>query len=191
MATAVFAAVLAAPLAAQGISPTIYVGGSIPMSVPVTASVGGVCGFGGDVPHGSFDAGAIDTTAWTHDFNFEIDCNVASRVAVVSTNGGLKTPGTIADPGYVGLAPYTVALNLVGNTVTIGGSCDVATLLALAGMPCSFLGPASAAQGLRLAGPSQNQISYVRVSAPAYAGPGILVSGSYGDTLTVTIAAAP
>lgn len=185
------AAMFAAPVAAQGLSPTIYEGGSLPLSVPVTASVGGVCGFGAAVPQGSFDAGAIDTTAWTHDFNFEIDCNVASRVAVVSLNGGLKTPGTIADAGYVGLAPYTVELNLAGNTTSIVMSCDVANLEASVGTPCSFRGPASTTEGLRLAEPSQGQTSYLRVSAPAYGGPGNLVSGSYGDTLTVTIAAAP
>ena len=80
---ALFAA--AGPAHAQGLSPTVYVGGSIQLPIPVTASIGGRCQFAANgAPSGSYDAGAIDTTAWTHDFGFVIDCNIASRVAVVS-----------------------------------------------------------------------------------------------------------
>lgn len=183
----------ATPASAQ-LSPTVYVGGSIPLSIPVTASVGGRCQFATNgAPGGSYDAGAIDTAAWSHDFGFTIECNTAARVAVVSLNGGLKVPTTVSDPGYLGLAPYTVTLNLDGNTVDTSDSCLVETLKASAAGACSFRGPASTTAGLRLAGPSQNQTqSYVRVSAPAYTGPGTLVSSTaYADTLTITIAAAP
>lgn len=190
---ALVTALAAAPASAQ-LSSTVYEGGSLPLTIPVTASVGGRCQFATDAaPSGSYDAGAIDTGAWTHDFGFTIDCNTAARVAVVSLNGGLKVPGTITDPGYLGLAPYTVTLNLDGNTVDAGASCLVEALKATSAGPCSFRGPASTTAGLRLAGPSQNQTqSYLRVSAPAYTGPGTLISSNaYADTLTITIAAAP
>jgi hypothetical protein len=183
----------AAPASAQ-LSSTVYEGDSLTLTIPVTASVGGRCQFAvNGAPSGSYDAGAIDTAAWSHDFAFTIDCNTAARVAVVSLNGGLKAPTPITDPGYLGLAPYTVTLNLDGNSVDAGASCLVATLKAAAGGPCSFRGPASTTAGLRLAGPSQNQTqSYLRVNAPAYAGPGTLISSNaYADTLTITIAAAP
>lgn len=186
-------AFVAAPASAQ-LSATVYEGNSLPLTIPVTASVGGRCQFATNgAPSGTYDAGAIDTAAWSHDFGFTIDCNTAARVAVVSLNGGLKAPVTVNEPGYLGLAPYTVALNLDGNTVDASDSCLVETLKATAASACSFRGPASTTAGLRLAGPSQNQTqSYLRVSAPAYAGPGTLVSSTaYADTLTITIAAAP
>jgi hypothetical protein len=188
---ALFAAGSAA--SAQGLSQTVYVGGDISLPVPVTASVGGICAFAtGEAPAGSYDAGAIDTTAWTHDFEFTIECNTASRVAVVSANGGLKNATSVTDLGYANLAPYTVALNLDGDATSASASCAAATLLATASSPCSFLGPASTTAGLRLTGPSDDETdSYLRVSAPAYPGPDALITGNYSDTLIITIAAAP
>ena len=186
-------ALSAAPASAQ-LSGTVYEGQSIPLSIPVTASVGGRCQFATNgAPTGNFDAGLIDQVTWSHDFGFTIDCNTAARVAVVSLNGGLKAPTAVSDPGYLGLAPYTVTLNLDGNTVDTNASCLVETLKATAAGPCSFRGPASTTAGLRLSGPSQNQTqSYLRVSAPAYTGPGTLISSNaYADTLTIPIAAAP
>lgn len=187
-------ALWALPAHAQ-LSPTVYEGGAgIPLTIPVKASVGGRCEFKtGAAPTGSFDAGFIDEQAWQHDFQFTIECNTASRVAVVSQNGGLKAPVSVSDPGYLALAPYTVLLNLDGDTTSASHSCTVDSLSATAGSPCSFRGPASTTSGLRLTGPSVNQTdSYLRVSAPAYAGPGTLVASSaYADTLTITIAAAP
>lgn len=183
----------ASPAAAQGISPTVYEGQSATLSIPVTASVGGRCQFAANgAPQGTYDAGTIDTDAWTHDFGFVIDCNAASRVAVTSQFGGLKNATVVTDPGYTALAPYTVALNLQGNTQSISDSCAVANLTTASTGACSFKGTASNTVGLRLPGVSQSQTgSYLRVSAPAYAGPGSLVSGQYTDTLTITIAAAP
>jgi hypothetical protein len=182
------AAFAVAPAAAQTV---VYNGASLPLTIPVTASVGGRCQFANTkAPGGTQDVGAVDTPTWSYDFPFTIECNTASRVAVVSTNGGLKTAGTISDAGYLGLAPYTVLLNLDGNTVDASAGCAVSTLTAAAGTPCSFRGPASSTAGLRLAGLSQSQPnSFVRVSAQSYTG--TLVSGSYADTLIVTIAAAP
>lgn len=190
----VAAALASSPAAGQGISPTVYYGQpGIPLSVPVIAMVGGRCEFATDAaPHGVYNAGQIDVVSWTNDFAFTISCNTASRVAVISTNGGLKTTASANDPGYVGLAPYNVTLNLDGNTSASSASCPVRDLVAGALNPCSFAGPATSTRGLRLVGPSENQPdSYLRVSAGAYAGPGTLVSGSYTDTLIVSIAAAP
>lgn len=187
------------PAAAQNVPDTYYFGGQgstgKTIEIPVTASVGGRCEFAtGGAPSGSYDAGQIDAVAWSNRFDFQISCNTASRVAVVSTNGGLKTAAAVADPGYTGLAPYDVTLNLDGNVAVpdATATCPVATLKAGAGGTCGFIGPASSSQGLRLTGPSTNQInSYLFVSAPAYTGSDALIAGSYTDTLTVTIAAAP
>jgi hypothetical protein len=163
---------------------------SITLNIPVTASVGGRCSFKtGNAPSGTYNQPNFDLTGLNHDFPFQLDCTGASRMAVVSANGGLKTPGP-AVAGYLTLAPYNVDLNLVGNTQTVAANCQVATLLA--GSSCSFVGPASTAQGLRLPAASFNQNgSYLRVSSPAYSGSNVLVAGTYSDTLTVTVSVAP
>ncbi|MGV3512411.1 MAG: hypothetical protein ACO1OX_10455 [Novosphingobium sp.] len=163
------------------------------LTLPVTASVGGRCGFAiGGAPEGSFDAGQIDQSAWSNQFPFTLNCNGAARVAVTSANGGLRAAVQPAEPGYTGVAPYSVSLNLVGSGgANASAQCEVATLKASAAAPCSFIGPATQSQGLRVAPSSQNLSgAYLRVSAPAYAGPGILAQGTYSDTLTVTVSAA-
>ena len=167
------------------------VGGNRQLPVMVTASVGGHCGFAtGSAPSGSYSQSNFDVTGLNHDFSFALDCTGPSRVAVVSTNGGLLTSGAVPI-GYTTVAPYTVTLNLVGSTATASGSCAVATLTASAGAPCAFRGPVSASQGLLLNSTSVNQPgTYLRVTAPAYAGSSALVGGTYTDTLTVTVSAA-
>ena len=195
IATAVGVALLPQGAAAQQ---TVYaagqpgvVGGFATLPVQVTASVGGHCGFAtGSAPSGTYSQPDFDVTGLNHDFTFVLDCTGPSRVAVVSTNGGLLTGGS-APTGYTTLAPYTVTLNLVGSTATANGSCAVATLTASAGAPCTFRGPVSASQGLLLNSTSVSQPgTYLRVSAPAYAGSSALVGGTYSDTLTVTVSAA-
>ncbi|MGH6652307.1 MAG: hypothetical protein ACREB7_14385 [Sphingopyxis sp.] len=193
MALALLAAcVQAVPAAAQT---TAYAAGQgspnqIVLSIPVTASVGGRCAFAtGGAPSGTYDQPNFDVIGLNHDFTFALECTGPSRVAVVSTNGGLKTAGS-APTGYSTLAPYDVTLNLVGSSATANQTCQVATLVT--GSTCTFLGPASTAQGLRLASNSINQTgTYLRVSAPPYAGATQLVSGNYADTLTVTVSASP
>lgn len=196
---ALIAAIGAAPALAQ----TTYYAGettSFTQTIPVTATVGGRCQFAtGGAPNGSYTIpGSIDTDGWNRDFGFSIECNTASRVAVVSTNGGLKTGATVNSSGYTGLAPYNVQLTLVGNLgPTISPICSAASLEASAGSGCAYRGPASTLNGQLLAGPSQGQNgSKITVSAPAYATTAAgattaLVSGSdYTDTLTITIASA-
>ena len=157
------------------------------LQVPVTATVKAACGFA-TPPSGTHDEPNFDNHTWQHDFSFVIDCSIASRVAVVSTNGALKTGG-VAPAGYATTAPYDVTLNVVQNAGTATGTCAVANLVT--GGSCTFRGPATTSQGLAVA-VSQNQPgSYIRVSAPTYAGANILVaSAGYTDTLTVTLSPA-
>lgn len=187
-------ALAAAPACAQ----TVYyaagqpgvAGGAATVGVQVRASVGGHCGFTDtQAPGGSFTQNNFDVTGFSRDFAFQLDCTGPSRVAVVSQNGGLLTGGT-APAGYAALAPYTVSLNLVGNSAVATGSCAVATLTTAAATPCAFRGPASTAAGLQLTSNSVSQTgTYLRVSAPAYTA-GTLIAGSYSDTLTVTVSVA-
>lgn len=162
----------------------------IVLSIPVTASVGGRCGFA-SAPNGSFNQNDFDVNGLAHDFSFVLDCTGPSRVAVVSQNGGLRTTGT-APTGYTVLAPYNVSLHLVGTGggTTADATCAAATLPT--GSSCSFLGPANTSQGLRLPAASTAQAgSYLRVAAPPYAGGLALVNGTYSDVLTVTLSASP
>lgn len=187
---------LAAPAQAQSVPGTAYFGGSpsnIVLSVPVRATVGGQCGFAnGAAPNASLNVGAIDTNGWTADVPFTLECTGPSRIAIVSANGGLKTGATVSDPGYLGLAPYDVAVNVARTGGTTTSNCTAADLLTAAATACQLRGTASTTVGLSVPTPSFGLAgSYVRVSAPAYAGPGVLVTGTYTDTLTVTISPAP
>ncbi len=193
--TAVAATCPSAVLAQSTIAgPTAYAGGApVSLTLPVTASVGGRCGFAiGGAPSGSFDAGQIDQSGWSNQFPFTLNCNGAARVAVTSANGGLRSATQPSDAGYAGIAPYQVKLNLVGaGGGSVTDQCEAATLAVTASAPCSFIGPATQSQGLRVAPSSQNLAgAYLQVSAPAYTGPAILVQGTYSDTLTVTVSAA-
>jgi len=190
------AAMLAAgPAAAQ--TQTAYAGGNpVVLSVPVTASVSARCGFAdGAAPSASVHQADFDRTGISKDIAFTLNCAGASRVAVVSQNGGLVANGSngTASPGYSAKAAYDVTLNLVANSSTANATatCAASTLQANGG--CSFRGPASTAQGLRVAGASTNQTgSYVRVRAPAATtGSTPLVEGTYSDTLTITLSVAP
>ncbi|MFT7359054.1 hypothetical protein [Parasphingorhabdus sp.] len=159
------------------------------LAIPVTASVAARCDFtiGGTFTVPDINAG------FSHDFEIVLQCNVASRMAVVSINGGLLASVSAPPVGYARLAPYRATLNLVGapGVTTVNAICDAAILIAGAAAPCSFRGPASPIQGLRLSGPSSSASgSYLRVSAVPYAGAGTLVASStYADTLLITLSA--
>lgn len=196
--TALVAAMLAgaAPAAAQSVPNTAYFGGSpsnIVVSVPVTATVGGQCGFAsGAAPSGSYNAGPIDTAAWTNDFTFTLQCTGPSRIAVLSTNGGLKNAAAPVISGYTGLAPYDVAVHVVRTSGVTDGTCPASSLLASSVASCALRGTASSTVGMAVATPSFGLSgSYVRVSAPAFPGPDILYNGGYADTLVVTVSPAP
>lgn len=163
---------------------------SIEVGVEVRASVRGRCGFAtGGAPSGSVDQADFDQSGFTKDFAIQLNCTGAARVAVSSLNGGMATTGTAT--GYAVKAPYQVALRLVAdNGASSTASCDVAALAA--GGSCSFAGTAGTATGLWLAGASTKANgSYLRVSAPGYAGSTPLVAGRYSDTLSITVSVSP
>jgi hypothetical protein len=177
---------------------TAYAGGSpsnIVLSIPVTASVGGRCGFApGLAPSGSTDVGEVNN-AFSADFPFTLECTVPFRAAVISQNGGLLAASATPATGYTNLAPYLVDLNLVGDTgvTSVSGTCDTADLKTSSGAGCAFKGPATAGQGLRLNGSSYDTPgSYLRVRRGAYAAPAILTAANtYADSLTVTLSVSP
>lgn len=179
---------------------TAYNGGSpsfIALTVNVSASVGSQCGFvTGSVPSGTPNYANFDTAGFDQSFTFKLSCTSASRVGVVSTNGGLLTSGSVPS-GYAVKAPYDVQLSLVGNSTNVTATCTAADLVA-AGTTCAatylatvgpnFTGPASTTKGLQLTGPATNgSNSTIRVKANAYAGSSVLMAGTYNDTLTVTV----
>lgn len=166
---------------------------SIQLAVPVRASIGGSCNFAtAGAPNGTYNIpGFIDVNSWTNDFAMTLECTGPSRLAIVSTNGGLLTSPAPGTTGYAGLAPYTVDVNVVRTGGTTTGSCPAADLKTGSLAACDMRGTAAPAVGLAIPTASFGLSgSYVRVSAPAFPGPDILVAGSYTDTLTITVSPA-
>lgn len=164
---------------------------SIEVGVEVRASVLGRCGFAtGGAPSGSIDQADFDQSGFTKDFAIQLNCTGASRIAVLSANGGMAT-AEAGGTGYQTKAPYNVALYMAAdNGTNASASCAAATLSA--GGSCTFAGTAGTATGLRLAGASTRANgSYLRVSAPAYSGSDMLAAGRYADTLTITVSVTP
>lgn len=163
---------------------------SVDVSVEVRASVRSRCGFAtGGAPTGSIDQADFDQSGFTRDFAIQLNCTGASRIAVASINGGMATQ-TAGSTGYGTKAPYQVALRMVAdNGTSATASCEAA---AIGNGSCSFAGTAGTATGLRLAGASTKANgSYLRVSAPSYAGSTPLVAGRYTDTLSITVSVTP
>lgn len=69
----------------------------------------------------------------------------------------------------------------------MNASCAAADLHSSAASACGFKGTATMTNGLRIARSYQLIGSTIQVAAPAYTGPGVLISGTYQDTLTVTV----
>lgn len=196
------ATLLGMPCGAQAATPTItayYPDGYQPagapssavMQIPVTATIGGVCGFvPGAEPNGSINAGAIDTTAWADQVPFTVRCTAPWRIAVSSQKGALETPGS-SIAGYTRRAPYDVKLHVNSDGGIVERTCAVALIDQAAGpTACEFEGTASTGNGLLLQRSYDLAGSYIEASAPAYTGPAILVAGTYNDTLTVSISPA-
>lgn len=157
--------------------------------IPVTASVGGTCGFT-TPPNANLFHANIDTTGWSDQVPFTVECTAPWRIAVSSQNGALKNVGTVA-AGYQNKAPYTVSLNVASDGGTVSAACPVAEIdQAVGSSPCAFKGTASPAAGLVIPRSFGLSGSYIQVAAPAYAGPDLLISGTYNDTLIVTISPA-
>lgn len=166
---------------------------SLNVGIDVKASVKDRCGFAtGGAPSGTLTQADFDTNGFTRDFALVLNCSGASRVAVSSANGGLVTtaPGAA---GYATKAPYDVSLRLVADNAATANATCAADALAAGGSCAAFAGTAGNSTGLRLAAAStKSNGSYLRVSAPAYAASAApLVAGSYSDTLTITVSAAP
>lgn len=162
------------------------------MSIPVTASVGGTCGFAAPsgAPNGTVNAGAIDTTAWTGDVPFTVECTAPWRIAVSSLKGALENSGTAAT-GYLNRAPYTVSLHVASDGGDVDSSCTVDTIdQALPSSSCNFKGAATTSNGLLIPRSFDLSGSYIRAAAPAYSGASVLIAGAYSDTLTVTVSPA-
>ena len=161
------------------------------IAIDVKASVGGTCGFAANgAPNGTVNAGAIDTTGWSAQGPFTAACTAPWRIAVSSQNGALKNLGSVP-AGYANTAPYNVALNVASDSGTVTGNCPVAQIdQALGSSPCAFKGTASTTNGLQIPRSFGLAGSFIQMSAPAYPGPSILVSGTYNDTLIVTVSPA-
>lgn len=164
---------------------------SVEVGIEVRASVLGRCGFAtGGAPSGSIDQANFDQSGFTKDFAIQLNCTGASRIAVSSANGGMATAET-GGTGYQTKAPYNVALYVAAdNGTSASANCAASTLSA--GGSCSFVGTAGTTNGLRLgAASTKANGSYLRVSAPAFAGTDTLVAGRYSDTLSITVSVSP
>ncbi len=201
VAAAALALTLAHPAMAQSATITAYfrdptlVGYVYPgpanavFQIPVTASVGGTCGFT-TAPNANLFHANIDTTGWSDQVPFTVECTAPWRIAVSSQNGALKNAATVA-AGYQNKAPYTVSLNVSSDGGTVTAACPVAEIdQAVGSSPCSFKGTAAPTTGLVIPRSFGLAGSYIQVAAPAYTGPDLLVSGTYNDTLVVTISPA-
>lgn len=162
---------------------------NIVLGIPVTASVGGACGFAtGAAPNASYTFANFDA-GFSANTSFTLNCNGPSRLAIVSANGGLLASGPV-QIGYTNLAAYSVEVNMAGNGAVVSNATCAASTLTSSGT-CLFRGPVTSSVGLKLDAPSNGQTgSYVRVAAPAYTGSDVLIASStYTDTLTVTLGA--
>lgn len=189
---AVLAGFTALPAHAQA---TAYATGQgalnrIEVGIDVRASVRDRCGFAeSGAPSGSLDQPDFDATGLSKQFSIRLNCSGASRVAVSSRNGGLANGLEVE--GYASKAAYDVELRLAGDNGTTSAATCSSTALGQAGA-CAFAGAASIGAGLRLGAPStRDNGSYLRISAPPYAGAQPLLAGDYADTLTITVSVAP
>jgi hypothetical protein len=192
LALATLLCAVASPAWAQA---TAYAAGQgglnrIEVGIDVRASVRSRCGFADSgAPSGSVDQAEFDKVGLSKDFGIRLNCTGASRIAVASLKGGL-TPAETA-PGYATSPPYNVELRMVGDNGTVATATCAASALKTAGA-CAFAGSAGTTNGLLLnAASTKANGSYLRISAPPYAGTAPLLAGSYSDTLVITVSIAP
>ena len=160
------------------------------INIDVKASVGGTCGFATNgAPNASFTGLPIEA-GWTRQVPFTAECTAPWRIAVSSQNGAMLNSTTVPT-GYTNKAAYDVALNVASDSGTVTGTCPVAQLdQALGSSPCNFKGTASTTNGLQVPRSFDLSGSYIQMTAPAYTGTDVLYSGTYSDTLTVTVSPA-
>lgn len=166
----------------------------ITLVIPVSATVEPAC-TALNPERSTVDLQELARPLPTASIGLTIRCNSAFRMAVVSHNGGLKSP-LPAPEGYTNIRDYRVALQVTddSNHEHVSATCNASALSpTAANSDCatSLRGPASGGASTFLVGaPSNDKPSYLRISdAPAPAG--ILVSGTgYEDALTITLSAA-
>ena len=160
------------------------------IAIDVKASVGGTCGFATNgAPNASFTGLPIEA-GWTRQVPFTVECTAPWRIAVSSQNGAMKS-ATSASTGYSNKAAYDVALNVSSDGGTVASTCPVAQIdQALGSSSCDFKGTASTTNGLKVLRSFDLAGSFIKMTAPVYNGTDVLVSGSYSDTLTVTVSPA-
>lgn len=160
------------------------------IAIDVKASVGGTCGFATNgAPNAVFNFGEI-TPGFSATVPFTAECTAPWRIAVSSANGALKNAATVP-AGYTNKAPYNVALNVASDGGPVTGSCPVAQIDQASGSTaCTFEGTASTTNGLLIPRSFGLSGSAITMTAPAYAGSNILISGNYSDTLVVTVSPA-
>jgi spore coat protein U-like protein len=204
---ALVAIAAAAPAWAQCVTscetPVVYQGQPATLRLNVTASVGGRCGFA-TAPSATLDFPNFDSGSATKSASFRLDCTGPSRVAVTSSNGGLKNGSATLPSGYSNLASYRINLRLTpttGSTVTLAQACPAEVLRvsspASGTVECAGVrGTASfnGMTGLWLGSASIGRDSFLDVQvgpetiAPSGPAP-VMIDGNYSDTLTVTVAA--
>lgn len=162
----------------------------VEVGIDVRASVRDRCGFAeAGAPSGTVDQPRFDETGINRQIALRLNCTGAARVAVSSLNGGLAQATTVE--GYASTASYDVELRLAADNGTTASAACTAAALRQAGA-CAFAGAASQSTGLRLAAAStKDNGSYLKISAPPYAGAKPLLAGDYADTLTITVSIAP
>ena len=158
--------------------------------INVKASVGGTCGFATNgAPNASFTGLPIEA-GWTRQVPFTAECTAPWRIAVSSQNGAMKNTSSVPT-GYTNKAAYDVALNVASDSGTVTSTCPVAQIdQALGSSNCNFKGTASTTNGLQVPRSFGLSGSFIQMTAPAYTGSDVLISGTYNDTLVVTVSPA-
>lgn len=163
------------------------------LSIPVHASIGGSCTFAaGGAPNDSYIIPQpIDTNPWSRQVPMTLNCTGPSRLAIVSSNGGLLTGGTPAS-GYATLAPYTVAVSIAQPSASpVTGSCLADALKTGSAAVCNLRGTASPTVGIPFSPTVGLTTSFILASGVADpVTPNLLVPGTYQDTLVVTVSPA-
>lgn len=159
------------------------------LSLPVTASVSGRCGFAdAGTPAARVEVGDVEA-GFSHTLPFVLSCNSPVRLAIQSRNGALRAPGEPA-AGYGSSLDYTVTVQAVGSRgVSVSASCAASALAQAATTACALRGPASSTQGLRLPDVSLKEPgSYLQLSAPPASGrTPLMASSDYADFLVLTL----
>ena len=160
------------------------------INIDVKASVGGTCGFATNgAPNASFTGLPIEA-GWTRQVPFTAECTAPWRIAVSSQNGAMKNTSSVPT-GYTNKAAYDVALNVASDSGTVTSTCPVAQIdQALGSSNCNFKGTASTTNGLQVPRSFGLSGSFIQMTAPAYTGSDVLISGTYNDTLVVTVSPA-